>query len=75
MGQNILKIEIGISNQKELDVYFDQIKKNPLDFGLKLISLQDAAGANAYHVPEGILLVYDPLDYNIKRKFQIKYLH
>ena len=65
MGENIFKIEIGISNQKDLLVYLNQSKKDPESFGLKLISLQDAAGANAYHIPEGILLVYDPQ--NIKR--------
>tara|TARA_B100000925_G_scaffold43157_1_gene28127 strand:+ start:220 stop:1629 length:1410 start_codon:yes stop_codon:yes gene_type:complete len=68
MGENIFKIEIGINNQKGLEIYFNQIKKNPEDCGLKLISLQDAAGANAYHIPEGILLVYDPLDYKINKE-------
>ena len=68
MGENIFKIEIGINNQKELEIYFNQIKKNPEDCGLKLISLQDAAGANAYHIPEGILIVYDPLDYKMNKE-------
>ena len=43
--------------------------KNPEDCGLKLIPLQDAAGANAYHIPN-ILIVYDPLDYKMNKDFR-----
>lgn len=33
---------------------------NPADLGLSVVHLQDAAAAYAYHIPEGILLEYDP---------------
>ncbi|ESA35171.1 hypothetical protein N836_13310 [Leptolyngbya sp. Heron Island J] len=32
-----------------------------LDLGLENVTIEDQSGASAYHIPEGLLLIYDPL--------------
>ena len=35
--------------------------RHPLaEFGMKAVEIEDRSGTTAYHVPEGILAVYDP---------------
>ncbi len=36
------------------------------DLGLENVEIQDKAGTTAYHIPQGCLLIYDPLSRNIK---------
>ncbi|GMG82719.1 hypothetical protein LNKW23_19320 [Paralimibaculum aggregatum] len=55
-------IDIGVVNLED-DAIAVTLKGEAVDhraIGLVNLSLQDAAGANAYHIPEGILLVYEP---------------
>jgi hypothetical protein len=32
------------------------------ELGMSNVTIEDKCGANAYHIPEGILLIYDPAD-------------
>ena len=49
-----------MDNPAPLDVYDGSNKINPNEIGVSLVDIQDAAGANAYHIPQGILLNYEP---------------
>ena len=55
-------VDIGAINRKdaEIDIGLEGERHAPADRGLVNLSLQDAAGANAYHIPEGMCLVYEP---------------
>lgn len=53
-----IRFEIHLQNVKNLDIRHEAKTLDPKDTGLKIVSLQDAAGANAYHIPEGVLISY-----------------
>lgn len=55
-------VDIGVTNLTDgaFEVRLMGERVDHEAIGLVNLSLQDAAGANAYHIPEGILLVYDP---------------
>jgi hypothetical protein len=55
-----LRIELMLANQKLLDVKDRGQHVNPALIGIELLALQDNSGSYAYHVPEGILIHYDP---------------
>lgn len=61
LGDDRICIVIGIDNLKndEIEIVFKGERISPSAMGLHNLSLQDAAGANAYHVPNGICLVYE----------------
>ena len=68
-GQNInvelletgdVRLDIFLLNKTSLVVEFEGNKLTPEAVGIKNVDLQDAAGSNAYHIPEGVFLVYDP---------------
>jgi len=43
-------------------------EKVPLEhFGLENVNIEDETNTNAYHIPEGFLLIYDPQDLSTKR--------
>ena len=55
-----IRISLAISNQEKI-VALDRGKEvSPTDLGIRNVYLQDAAASYAYHVPEGVLLHYDP---------------
>lgn len=61
VSENRVCIDIGALNLTE-DAIMVEIDGEPVDYkavGLVNLSLQDAAGANAYHIPGGMLMVYD----------------
>ncbi|WP_209349132.1 alkaline phosphatase family protein [Pontixanthobacter sp. CEM42] len=60
LGSGILRLELKAENLEALEVDFEGERIDPAAFGLKNLELQDAAGANAYHIPDGIMLIYDP---------------
>ncbi len=62
ISKNRVSVDIGIVNLKddEIEIEFKGQRYAPINLGLINLSLRDAAGANAYHIPEGICLVYDP---------------
>lgn len=55
-----IRFELKLVNLNELNIDFRGKRINPVSVGLELVHLQDASGANAYHIPEGIFLRYDP---------------
>jgi hypothetical protein len=55
-----IRLEIGLFNQEILTVLDKGKEINPKEIGIENVDLQDAAGAYAYHIPEGILLHYKP---------------
>ena len=62
LGLDRVCVDIGAINLKdaEIDIGLKGQRYAPADLGLVNLSLQDAAGANAYHIPEGMCLVYEP---------------
>ncbi len=62
LGEDRVCVDIGVVNLKdpEIEVTLEGRRVDHREIGLVNLSLQDAAGANAYHVPEGMLMVYDP---------------
>ena len=58
-------------NVSEFVVTDDGTPVDPAALGLSLIDLQDAAGANAYHIPEGSLIVYDPTRARHRDTFEV----
>lgn len=53
-------IDFGQKNQKEEKVIFDGVEMKFSELGLHNLVIEDKAGATAYHIPEGTLLIYDP---------------
>jgi len=47
-------------NREVVEAEYQGDAVNAEDFGFVNTHLQDAAGSNAYHIPSGSLLVYDP---------------
>ena len=50
---------LGLINQKNLNIIDNNNKVDPFVIGIDIVNLQDAAGSNAYHIPEGICIIYD----------------
>ncbi len=60
-GENgFFAIDFGQKNQKNEQVIFDGKEMKLSDLGLHNLVIEDKAGATAYHIPEGTLLIYDP---------------
>ncbi|MDC0213236.1 hypothetical protein OAL14_00345 [Gammaproteobacteria bacterium] len=55
-----VRFEVKLMNAKSVEVRFNERIVDLNELGLSNVDIQDAAGANAYHIPEGILLKYDP---------------
>lgn len=53
-----ISIDLGHVNLEEYDVLFDGKSINIQDYGLVNEPIQDEASGTAYHIPEGILLIY-----------------
>lgn len=62
LGSNIFQIKLGHENlTDENTVVCLNGEHRPLaDVGLSNVSIQDETGSYAYHIPQGIMLVYDP---------------
>jgi hypothetical protein len=52
--------EINLINQENLTIIDGEKKINKKDIGVDNVNLPDAAGSYAYHIPEGVLLHYNP---------------
>lgn len=68
-GQNInvahtssgdVRLDIKITNQAAIEILDGNQTLEPSRVGIENIHLQDASGSYAYHIPEGILLHYNP---------------
>ncbi|WP_156495570.1 hypothetical protein [Croceicoccus estronivorus] len=60
LGEGIFRLDFSLNNQNTLEVTFQGDKVSAEKFGITNLTMQDAAGANAYHIPEGMMLIYDP---------------
>lgn len=60
LGGGVIRLELSIANEHIEHVTYKGVGVAPKSFGLTCMELLDAAGANAYHVPNGMLMVYDP---------------
>jgi hypothetical protein len=62
LGNNVFQIFFQVENPDEakLTVSLDGQIKSLSDVGLGIIDIEDESGSYAYHIPEGILLVFDP---------------
>ena len=60
LGSNVLRMEFCLVNQRIESVDYKGKSVAPAKFGISCIEMMDAAGANAYHIPQGMLMVYDP---------------
>ena len=54
-----IRLDIVLFNQKAIIAEFKGKNVNLNIIGIKNVDLQDAAGSNAYHIPEGILIDYN----------------
>ena len=55
-----VRLDIELINQDTLTIMHENNVVDPTTLGLENTDLQDAAGSYAYHIPQGILLHYDP---------------
>lgn len=60
-----IRFDLNLTNVKELNIFEFSNKIDPTDLGLSNINLQDASNSYAYHIPQGILMNYEPY---VKRK-------
>ncbi|WP_128891511.1 hypothetical protein [Erythrobacter sp. HKB08] len=70
LGSGVLRLELKAENIDDLVVTFEGDKVDPGSFGFTNLHLQDAAGANAYHIPEGLMMIYDPQDLGERSEFE-----
>jgi hypothetical protein len=60
MGNNAIQIEFGHLNFSEIEqIKFNGLTINPYEVGLGIVPIQDEAGSYAYHIPQGIFMVYN----------------
>ena len=64
LGNNIFQIKLGHENLSDetTTVCLGGERRALPDMGLVNMPIQDETGSYAYHVPSGILMVYDPAD-------------
>ena len=60
LGDGVYRLQFSMVNQDSIVVSYQGRGVEPAVFGIENIDLQDAAGANAYHIPEGIFGIYNP---------------
>jgi len=44
---------------------FDGAAQSLAEWGLEITKIEDKCGATAYHIPEGSLIIYDPVNYSM----------
>jgi hypothetical protein len=62
LGSNVFQVKLGQENLTD-DETIIRVQGQPrtlAEFGLANVPIQDATGSYAYHVPEGVFLIYDP---------------
>ena len=59
---NVFVVKMGHINlvESQIDVRLGDEHINHRDMGLENVSIQDETGCYAYHIPQGIMLLYDP---------------
>lgn len=71
-GENgFFSLDFGQPNLKDLESHVVALDGKRVTFesmGLQNVSIEDQTGSNAYHIPEGCLLAYDPKDRGRKKE-------
>ncbi len=63
-----IRLHIHLVNVERLEISENGSQIDPATIGISNVNLQDAAGSYAYHIPQGILLDYQPnMRKNLKR--------
>ena len=73
-----IRFDIKVDNIEEINIQENGLKVSSGDMGVEKINIQDASKAFAYHIPQGVLLHYNPYSNNetktIKKWKQISVL-
>ena len=56
----------GQKNLKEEVAFLGDEKISFAELGLENLQIEDKSGSTAYHIPEGIMVIYDPTDTTAK---------
>ncbi|MEM6898909.1 MAG: hypothetical protein AAF583_03955 [Pseudomonadota bacterium] len=67
-GDNVFSLSLFLPNKNEIEAVLGNMTISADTAGLKNVDLLDAAGSNAYHIPEGMLMVYDPRSHKPSKK-------
>jgi len=59
-----IRFETSLVNQTSIEILDGNKIIAPNEIGIENVNLQDASGAYAYHIPEGIFMHYNPLKLN-----------
>jgi len=63
-----IRFSTSLQNQPSIEIMDGNKIVSPSEIGIENVDLQDASGAYAYHIPEGILMHYDPSSTNQNKK-------
>ena len=55
-----IRLEIKIENVDKIEIQEKGANISPIELGVEKINIQDASKAFAYHIPQGVLLHYNP---------------
>ena len=53
-------LELKSENLEKIEIFHNGNTIEASTIGVSKVDIQDAAGANSYHIPEGILIDYNP---------------
>jgi hypothetical protein len=61
---NIFQIKLGQENltDETTVIRLNGDRRELVDVGLENVAIQDETGSYAYHIPQGIMMIYDPLE-------------
>jgi hypothetical protein len=62
LGNNIVQLKLGNENLANDDtvITLRGQSRRPQDLGMDNVAIQDETGSYAYHIPQGVMLVYQP---------------
>ena len=63
-----IRFDTFLINQPSIEIMDGNKIVSPSEIGIENVNLQDASGSYAYHIPEGILMHYDPSNINQNKK-------
>ena len=63
-----IRLDISLANQTSSEILDGNKIVAPNEIGIENVNLQDASGSYAYHIPEGILMHYNPVKLNQNSK-------
>lgn len=55
-----VRLDVSLANQASINILDGEKVVDPHAIGIENVSLQDASGSYAYHIPEGVMLHYKP---------------